>query len=105
MALGAVGNAGQELATKKIMQSIVEKDESKEKWAPNMDDALVAGVMGGAFGMLPNQPTSKVPKMDETPSKPILEQEFSERGVANKLLMQVDRTSQKKAAAPQLSWN
>lgn len=91
MALGAVGNAGQELATKQLMQSIVKQDASKEKWAPNTDDALVAGVMGAGFGMLPNKPEVKAPKMDETPSAPILEKPFTETLLANELLSILDK--------------
>lgn len=47
-ATGAAANAGQELATKAAISGIAETDAARQQFAPTGEDALVAGLVGGA---------------------------------------------------------
>jgi len=51
---GAALNAGQTVAQQAALQQIAQTEASKKQFAPNLDDAIVAGVVGGGFGAMPN---------------------------------------------------
>lgn len=50
-ATGAAANVAQELATKKAIQSMMETERGKQVFAPNIDDALVSGIVGAGMGV------------------------------------------------------
>ncbi len=59
---GAGLNAGQELLTKQLISNIAQTEQGKEQFAPTTDDAIVAGVIGGAAGAA-HRTGTKTPKL------------------------------------------
>ena len=59
---GAGAGAGQEVLTKKAIQSVLETEQGKEAFAPTTSDALVSGILGGGFGVALGRNTPNAPK-------------------------------------------
>lgn len=69
-ASGAAINAAQETATKGAIQEIAQTKEAKEKFAPTIEGAALAAIVGGPMGALsPSKPTVDTPKPKPTVDK------------------------------------
>lgn len=62
---GAAANAGQEVATKAAIQGLAQTEEGKRRFAPNVEDAALAGMMGAGFNAAAGRrPTARVESND-----------------------------------------
>ena len=70
-ATGAAANVGQEFATRKAIQGVLETEQGKAAFEPTAEDLAVSGIVGGGFGVALGR---KAPKAS-TKAQNILQQQ------------------------------
>lgn len=71
---GFGANAAQDVATKKAIQAMAETEEGKRQFQPTMEDAAIAGVIGGATGIAAGKGKMKKPSAVSDSTAKILEE-------------------------------